>query len=183
MSFLKLMSFEETAASPALSFPDVSRNSSHVVVMVDIDAPGGPANNSFSPFLHWLTPVGSGLKSLPNNQSASDAFASYVGPAPPVGSGPHRYIVLLFTDSATTFHMPASFKDLDPSNLNDRAVFDVEKFADEGGFQLAAASWFTTENSTDVPEVPVAAAPRMAGDVGVGLLGLASFCGLAWGLF
>lgn len=148
--------------------------------MVDLDAPGGAADNSYSPLLHWLTPVDSGITSLPDNETITDAFAPYVGPAPPVGTGPHRYVVLLFANPSSTFKVPPSFQDLNPANISERTVFNIQKFAKEGGFQLEAANWFTTENRT---VVPVAAAPRLAGDVSTGLLGLASFCGLAWALF
>lgn len=165
----------ETAVSPALDFSKAS-GKSHVVMMVDLDAPGGASDDSYSPLLHWLTPVDSGEDSFPRNASLADAFAPYVGPAPPVGTGAHRYVVLLFTNPNDNFDIPSSFKDLDMSNITNRFVFDIQKFTDEGNFNLVAANWFTTENRTTV--VPVGSATKHSGSNSAGFLGLVLLCGL-----
>lgn len=74
--------------------------------------------------------------------------------------------------------MPPSFEDLDPANAMDRVMFDVQGFADEGGFRLEAANWFTTVNATVGGDVPMGEASRLGGALTT-VLGLVGAVGLA----
>lgn len=116
--------------------------------MVDLDAPGGITNTSFSPFLHWLTPVSASSSEILSGQNSTSAVAPYIGPAPPAGNGMHRYVVLLLSVPGVVFQWPSNFPAFDANNEESRVVFDVEKFAIAGRFQPVAANWFTTENKT-----------------------------------
>lgn len=136
----------QTAGSPSIQFPD--SNSSHVVLMVDLDAPGGPTNNSFSPLVHWLTSVPAGTTELGLNATV-DAIAPYAGPAPPPGSGPHRYVVLALESSRPEFELPPGFEDFDGSTIEGRLMFDVSGFVESGGFQVIGGNWFTVESATN----------------------------------
>ena len=64
-----------------------------MVVAMDLDAPF-PSWSGLGPILHWIQP---GFKAGPNNAltSSQPFVANYIGPAPPPGSGPHRYAFLL----------------------------------------------------------------------------------------
>ncbi|KAJ4328858.1 hypothetical protein N0V84_000645 [Fusarium piperis] len=172
-----LVPISDAATSPTLRFE--SNNTSHVVVLVDLDAPNGTDSNAYAPFLHWTKFIPSGVTTLPGAPplNLSD-FAPYFGPAPPPGTGPHRYVALLFSSSNSTFQVPPSFKEFNSSEVTDRIKFDIETFADEGRLDLVAANWFTSENETAVVVV-TNDAPRMGGAgatalVVFGLLGFAS---------
>ncbi|RWS24036.1 protein D3-like protein [Leptotrombidium deliense] len=59
----------------------------YTLVMVDPDAPSRQ-NPTHAEYLHWL---------VINIQGKSrDEVANYVGPAPPQGTGLHRYVLLIF---------------------------------------------------------------------------------------
>ena len=84
-------------------------------------------------------------------------YAPYAGPAPPPGTGPHRYVALLFASSNSTFEIPPGFKDLDMLDIPDRIAFNISKFIAEGKLKLAAGDWFTSENKTETSVVTNAA--------------------------
>ncbi|KAH6898073.1 phosphatidylethanolamine-binding protein [Thelonectria olida] len=183
-----LVAIDDAAMSPSLSFASTASPShgSHVVVMVDLDAPNGTHDHPYAAFLHWLAFLPSGVESLPGNASNASDFAPYFGPAPPPGTGPHRYTVLLFKSENITLQVPPSFKSLSPAtNISDRITFDIDKFADEGGLELAAANWFTSENETGTSENKTTTvtngAPHngSAGVVAAAVLGLLSCLFLA----
>ncbi|VUC23455.1 unnamed protein product [Clonostachys rosea] len=135
---------EDTAVAPTIDFGDVSDNSAHVVTMLDLDAPMGDADRSYSPLLHWLASIPAGGKS---SATAKDV-APYAGPQPPVGYGPHRYVLLLLTDPSADFHLPPGFENQTYSDVTSRLAFPLDKFLAAGNFQVTAANWFTTENTT-----------------------------------
>ncbi|KAF4470705.1 hypothetical protein FALBO_2394 [Fusarium albosuccineum] len=167
----------DAAASPSLAIPH-SGNSSHFVLLVDLDAPNGTDSNSWSPFLHWAAFIPSSAQDLPGNASRQSDFAPYYGPAPPQGTGPHRYVVLLFASHDKTFKVPSSFKDFDGSNVTDRVAFDIEKFALDAKLELAAANWFTSENQT-VAMTNNAAYKGLAGYWALAVVGLVKLPGAA----
>ncbi|KAL2694745.1 hypothetical protein Neosp_001331 [[Neocosmospora] mangrovei] len=172
-----LLPISDAAMSPTLSF--VSNNASHVIVLVDLDAPNGTDSNAYAPFLHWAKFIPSGVTTLPGGPplNMSD-FAPYFGPAPPPGTGPHRYVALLFGTQNSTFQVPPSFKEFNGTEVTDRIKFDIDTFVDEGKLDLVAANWFTSENETSVATV-TSDATRMRGAGAValvtfGILGFAS---------
>ena len=66
---------------------------------LDIDAPF-PSFTALGPILHWIQP---GFKPEKNDstgvttlKSTEPFVANYIGPAPPPGSSPHRYIFMLY---------------------------------------------------------------------------------------
>lgn len=163
--------------SPALNFNAPAFNGSHLVMMVDLDAGNATHPHAYSPLLHWSKVIPSGSSSLSVNASTMSDFAFYFGPAPPPGSGPHRYVVLLFSNSNNTFEIPPNFKDFNSSNIPERFNFDVGGFMDEGKLELQAANWFTSENTT----VPVAT--NGAGrSLGLGIISATLFSAFILGL-
>lgn len=128
--------------------------------MVDLEAPGGVSNNSLSPFLHWLFVVPKGVTRL-FNETNLPSIAPYIAPAPHIGDGPHRYVVLLLADTNPAFIMPASFRTRNLTDLYGRVIFDVNKFATEGHFRVVAATWFKTENKTVMPITSAASLGNM----------------------
>ncbi|OQU94575.1 hypothetical protein CLAIMM_00916 [Cladophialophora immunda] len=103
----------DTAVSPSICFPGCGPpQDTHLVLMVDLDAPDGAANRSLSPLLHWLQQsIPARLPAISSNFSApaDTAVAPYYMPQPPPGSGPHRYVILAFDQPQKTFRLPANF--------------------------------------------------------------------------
>jgi phosphatidylethanolamine-binding protein len=120
----------------------------YIVVGLDIDAPF-PSFTALSPLLHWLQP---GLKaeSPINNKcqlesSGTIPIVNYLGPFPPPGSGPHRYLFLLYEQPVTfdtkTF-LPANEGN---SSVWQRARYSLEAFEKEAKLgSIVAANYFTS---------------------------------------
>lgn len=70
-----------------------------MVVALDIDAPF-PSFGVLGPILHWiqsdLRPVANDSGDTAVLQSTAPFVANYIGPAPPPGSAPHRYVFMLY---------------------------------------------------------------------------------------
>ncbi|KAH9989785.1 phosphatidylethanolamine-binding protein [Russula vinacea] len=117
---------EQVAAAPELTIvpanSSVSLTGNYTLVMADADIVG--TNESVGQTRHWLV-NGVTLKSGNSSNSSSSssplnvsttggvAVTEYAGPAPPQGSGPHRYVILLLPQ-------PSSFSP--PSNLSKPGV-------------------------------------------------------------
>ncbi|ETI21716.1 hypothetical protein G647_08063 [Cladophialophora carrionii CBS 160.54] len=114
---------------PTLSFAVPSRAATYMVICIDLDGPY-PSLNFLSPILHWIQP---GFKPSAGSKvlTSSDPFvANYVGPGPPPGSSPHRYVFLLYEQPEGfdgTKHAPPGGKEY--SNLARKrfALGDWEK--------------------------------------------------------
>ncbi|KAG4028561.1 hypothetical protein MFRU_020g00050 [Monilinia fructicola] len=111
-------------SAPEISYAVPDPSSTYIVVMLDLDAPF-PSLGVLGPILHWIQP---GFKAGPDNVLTSDApfVANYIGPAPPPGSGPHRYSFYLFEQ---------------PED------FDGNKYAPAGGKPLS--NWFRMRYDLD----------------------------------
>lgn len=125
----------EAQSPPLLSFPAPSPSATYLVIGLDIDAPF-PSFDVLGPILHWVQP---GLKADPSTQTdgvtrvplktAEPFVADYIGPAPPPGSSPHRYVFFLY-------EQPAGF--------------DGGKYAPPGGQKLGV--WSRMRASLDALE-------------------------------
>lgn len=113
----------DAQSPPELFVRGLSQNTTYMVVSVDVDAPF-PSFGVLGPILHWIQP---GLQPAPS-ESGTDAYAlkitapcvaNYIGPAPPPGSSPHRYIFMLY-------EQPGGF--------------DGAKYAPPGGKELGTMS-------------------------------------------
>ncbi|CAH0051980.1 unnamed protein product [Clonostachys solani] len=135
---------EEPIASPGLDFSNISSDSAHVVVMLDLDPPLADEDRKYAPLLHWLTSIPSGVSSLAANDTTTEVVAPYVAPNPPGGSAPHRYVTLLLKDTRDKFSIPSGFGG-PYEDLFSRVNFDLEGLIKAGGFEIAAAHWFTTK--------------------------------------
>lgn len=98
---------------------------------LDIDAPF-PSFGALGPILHWIQP---GVKvSEASSLDTSHPFvANYIGPAPPPGSSPHRYIFFLYEEPEGfdyKQHAPPNGKSL--GNWH-RMRYDLDAWADKVG--------------------------------------------------
>jgi phosphatidylethanolamine-binding protein len=83
----------DAQSPPELSFQVPDPSKTYMLVALDIDSPF-PSLNVLGPILHCIQP---GLLSTTGSLAlkATDPFvADYIGPAPPPGSSPHRYVFL-----------------------------------------------------------------------------------------
>ena len=88
------------------------------MVGLDLDAPY-PSFQQLGPILHWLQSdlkAGNPPEATPL-ETAEPFIADYIGPAPPPGSAPHRYVFFLY-------EQPEKFDGL------------VQKYAPKGGQKL-----------------------------------------------
>jgi phosphatidylethanolamine-binding protein (PEBP) family uncharacterized protein len=97
-----------------------------VIVSLDIDAPF-PSFGILGPILHWIQ---SDVKVTGTSSLEFDApfVANYIGPAPPPGSSPHRYIFFLY-------EQPEDF------NLKDHAPADGQKLANMSRMRYDLDAW------------------------------------------
>ncbi|KAA8642719.1 YbhB/YbcL family Raf kinase inhibitor-like protein [Aspergillus tanneri] len=94
----------DAQSPPELFFRDLSPSSTYMVIGLDIDAPF-PSFGVLGPILHWIQP---GLQPTPSDSDpnvhtlkvTAPFVANYIGPAPPPGSSPHRYIFILYEQPA-----------------------------------------------------------------------------------
>ena len=85
----------DAQSPPELAFQVPDPSKTYMVVALDIDAPFA-SFDILGPILHWIQP---GLRSTTGSLAlrATEPFvANYIGPAPPPGSGPHRYVFFLY---------------------------------------------------------------------------------------
>lgn len=90
--------FTDAQSPPQLSFTGLDSSKTYLVVSLDIDAPF-PSFDVLGPILHWIQP---GVKVTESGTLDTTApfVANYIGPAPPPGSSPHRYIFFLYEEPA-----------------------------------------------------------------------------------
>lgn len=87
----------DAGSPPQITLPNASA-SSYVVIALDLDAPF-PSFAKLGPILHWVQP---GFRSVSSTDAAAPLemsgpfIADYIGPGPPPGSSPHRYVFFLY---------------------------------------------------------------------------------------
>jgi phosphatidylethanolamine-binding protein (PEBP) family uncharacterized protein len=112
------LSIQQVATAPGVTITPANSSvpitGNFTLMMVDAFAVG--TNESNGQILHWLTnfatlkPISSASPSLNvSNTNGGVVVTNYVSPAPPVGTGVHRYTILLFPQ-------PPSFSP--PANLS-----------------------------------------------------------------
>jgi len=108
----------KTGVEPTVQFDDAVDGQKYTIAMIDPDAPS-KKNPRAANWNHWLVTnvEGASLKAgtgLTNGK----VLMKYSGPAPPKGSGPHRYVFIVYKQ---------------PRNLNSRVSRNRARF-DLGGF-------------------------------------------------
>ena len=115
------LSMEHTVTVPGVSIipsnSSVSTTGNFTLMMVDAFAVGRNVSNPPRQILHWLTNSAtlqsgsspSGNPSLNVSTDGGVVVTNYIPPVPPVGTGPHRFIILLLPQ-------PPSFSP--PANLS-----------------------------------------------------------------
>lgn len=140
----------EAQSPPELSFavPSSSPSKTYMAVGLDIDAPF-PSFGVLGPILHWIQP---GFKpeapsegGIVKLKSTEPFVANYIGPAPPPGSSPHRYIFFLYEQPEGfegAQYAPANGKEL--SNWF-RMRYDLDNWEREIGLGgVVGCNYFTS---------------------------------------
>jgi phosphatidylethanolamine-binding protein len=98
-----LNNIAEAQNEPTFTLPPTlkpsNKDTTYVLISLDLDAPF-PSFSILGPILHKLRP---NMKACENGDLKSETppIAEYIGPAPPPGSGPHRYAFFLYEQPAT----------------------------------------------------------------------------------
>ncbi|XP_076678292.1 protein D2 [Andrena cerasifolii] len=116
----------------------------YTIVMTDPDAPTGKGYNR--EFRHWL------VGNIPEeNIAKGEVLAEYVGPAPPKGTGKHRYVFLVYkqTQGSITFDE----RRLSSRDGPRRKRFSIKKFAEKYNLEgPISGNFMKAEYDDNVPQ-------------------------------
>ncbi|KDQ59411.1 hypothetical protein JAAARDRAFT_126989 [Jaapia argillacea MUCL 33604] len=119
----------------------VSLNGNYTIIMADAGPVG--TDETAGQTRHWLVNDVTLSGSNPLNVTTTNgtAITDYAGPAPASGSGPHRYVIMLWNQPAT-FKSPAG-------TTTGVGLFNLTDYVSASGLgPLAAANYFTVEVGT-----------------------------------
>jgi len=94
-------------------------------------------------YRHWVvTNISPGTGDFqPANLSHGNTLSAYLGPAPPAGSGPHRYVFLLYKQSSNS-----NASVLTAPLGSTLPGFKAKQFSSQAGLELVGANYFFAEN-------------------------------------
>ncbi|KAL9621552.1 MAG: hypothetical protein Q9160_003944 [Pyrenula sp. 1 TL-2023] len=139
--------------APAITAPNNATPGNWLAFIIDLDV---SRNGQKTTLLHMMsaltltnTSASSTNKTLASPSQAPLPGASYIPPSPPAGSGPHRYVELLFAEPAG-FTYPQQFASVNPpADTQARIGFDINAFMQAGGLgEPIAGMYFRVENGT-----------------------------------
>ncbi|GAA6063573.1 hypothetical protein JCM10212_003152 [Sporobolomyces blumeae] len=161
----------DAQAEPKVGFvsddPIKDPQDAHLLLVIDPDAPTRP-DPKWGPFLHFIQP---GLKPRSvdeiealhadkTSRSGADdgedagiwasnegtkSLVEWLGPAPPEGSGPHRYVYLLYRQPNSEVKLPKSSPQGGIKDMEDRKQFDFESFVEINQLELVGVNFHTSE--------------------------------------
>ncbi|ODM19736.1 hypothetical protein SI65_04722 [Aspergillus cristatus] len=141
----------EAQSIPEITFTNTTANKTYLLVSIDLDGPF-PSFSILSPILHWIQPS---LHPTPSNDGTITTLkanvpfiANWIGPEPPPGSGPHRYVFLLYEqpegfEGAAGKYRPEGGKEM---GIWGRVRFDLDGFEREVGLGKAVAANYFFSN-------------------------------------
>ncbi|KAF9088250.1 hypothetical protein BGX29_007016 [Mortierella sp. GBA35] len=135
------LAVQETQHAPQVSFQAENPNDLFTLIMTDPDAPSRK-DPKMREYRHWVIANISGTSDFqPANVAQGAVVSPYMGPAPPAGSGPHRYIFLLYKQTPST-NVAALTTPLAPQ----RQGFKAKQFSSQAHLELVGANYFFAEN-------------------------------------
>ncbi|KAG6829671.1 hypothetical protein H0H92_003915 [Tricholoma furcatifolium] len=141
---------QQSASAPTVTVTaansSVSLDGNYTIMMVDADVVGSDLSNGENH--HWLV---NGVKISDGTLSNASAtpIVSYAGPGPAAGSGPHRYVILLYVQP-DNFTAPA-----DLSKPTGVSMFNLSEYVQDSGLgPLLAANYMTVEDGTATVSIP-----------------------------
>ncbi|KIN97415.1 hypothetical protein M404DRAFT_1006053 [Pisolithus tinctorius Marx 270] len=141
----------DTALAPTISFTPMVTQApydevSYTLVMTDPDAPSRK-NPKLAQWRHWVV---TGIKAPHPSEALTGHLdgrftelpvTPYHGSTPPPGTGPHRYVLLLYREPASGLTIPPDAPER-RNSPDDRAKWDAAVFAEEYGLKPVAANFF-----------------------------------------
>ncbi|KAJ6513846.1 phosphatidylethanolamine-binding protein [Mycena vitilis] len=131
---------------------NASLTGNFTILMADADVVG-TAYGTDGVNRHWLensVTVSSGTVS----DTTATTITAYAGPGPASGSGPHRYVVLLYAQPSQ-FAPPANLS----APVDGVHKFDLNGYVKDSGLgDIVAANYFTVEVGTDSTSLPATSA-------------------------
>ncbi|KDR81353.1 hypothetical protein GALMADRAFT_239202 [Galerina marginata CBS 339.88] len=146
----QLLTVQQVGPTPAVTVTpantSVSLTGTYTLVMVDADVVG--KNLPDGQTRHWLV-NGVTISGSKVTNSSATAITSYAGPFPAAGSGPHRYVVILY-EQPSTFKAPAAFSQPNTGV----SAFDFNGYVKDSGLgPLVAANYIDVEQGTSTVSV------------------------------
>lgn len=89
------LTISEARKMPSVRLESASKDKLYTVAMVDPDAPSRK-NPRAAQWIHWIVINVDGKTLLSGEDLRGDEVTEYAGPSPPRGSGPHRYVLLVW---------------------------------------------------------------------------------------
>jgi hypothetical protein len=169
----QLLPADQVQAAPTLTLTPanstVTFDGNYTLAMVDPGAVG--SDTSGGQTRHWLVngaTISNGTVSIDSGTQVTQ----YAGPAPPAGSGPHRYTIVIYSQ-------PDSFSP--PANLSSPNVgvsaFDFPAYVQSTGLgPIVAGIYFTVEEGTATASIP-ATSPVVTSTLPVGSSGTSTSTG------
>ncbi|KAG0267014.1 hypothetical protein BG011_009762 [Mortierella polycephala] len=131
----------ETQNPPQVSFQADSPNDKYTLIMTDPDAPSRK-EPSMREYRHWVVSNIFGTSDFqPAAVSQGTELTEYMGPAPPKGSGPHRYVFLLYKQTPSS-----NVSALSSPLTTQRQGFKAHQFTSQADLELVGANYFFAEN-------------------------------------
>jgi phosphatidylethanolamine-binding protein (PEBP) family uncharacterized protein len=124
----------------SISSPPTSSAATYTFMMIDPDAPT-PDDPKFGYWRHWVVaaiPSPSATTSPDDITTRGKTLTQYLAPGPKDESGPHRYLFLLFEESAGESLEKA---DVGGEEFVERRSFRAEELAAKKGLKLVGVQW------------------------------------------
>ncbi|BGP12705.1 hypothetical protein JCM10213_008843 [Rhodosporidiobolus nylandii] len=121
---------QATQEQPTIAF-SAEEGGKYTLALLDPDAPSRE-EPKWGPFRHWLI---SGLKPGSPVFVERETLTPYMGPAPPAGTGPHRYVFLLYREPDGA---PPTFS----GDKEARKQCNIKEFVEENKLKLVGANFF-----------------------------------------
>jgi len=130
------LAVSEAREIPNIGLEEASKDQLYTVAMVDPDAPSRK-NPRAAQWLHWILTNVEGERLISGQDLSGEEVTAYAGPSPPKGSGPHRYVFLVWQQQqVVSMESPRS-----------RARGDISKIAESLGLGAPmAGNFFFAEN-------------------------------------
>ncbi|KAG0220982.1 hypothetical protein BGW41_007288 [Actinomortierella wolfii] len=136
------LAVSETQHEPKVTFMPDSPTDKYTLIFTDPDAPSRK-DPKMREWRHWVVSDISvaSSDSLVSVQGGK-TLTPYMGPAPPKGSGPHRYVFLLYKQTPNSDATLLST----PLSADHRGKFKASQFANQAGLELVGANYYFAEN-------------------------------------
>jgi len=140
---------EQSAPNPTVTVnpanSSVSLAGNFTIMMVDADVVGSDPTKGVNH--HWLV---NGVQISGNalSNASATSIVAYAGPGPAPGSGPHRYVIILYSQPSS-FTPPA-----DLSKPTGVLLFNLQEYVKNSGLgPIAGATYFTVEEGTTTASI------------------------------